>query len=209
MKKITASIVAAVYMTSMVGCATQGSGSKTASNDDVCNPLVTGLIGGLAGALIGGKNNAVGGAAIGAAVGGLACLAVNYATKQTSTPEEARQQYQATSKKPLTAPALVAYKTAADPNVKKGSNEVIKSSVTVATPKGQDVDIKEKIVLTSPTGETVTSVKDVSKGAGGGYENTFKVPVDSKMPGGVWKYDTVLLVDSKPVGKSSGTFTVI
>lgn len=208
MKKLTASVIALTYLTGIAGCATQGSDSGMASSDSVCNPLVTGLIGGLAGALIAGKDNAVAGAAIGAAAGGLACLAVNYVTKQTATPEQARQQYQSVSKKPLTAPALVAYKSSADPTVKKGSNEVIKSTVTVAAPDGQDVDIKEKIVLTSPTGETVTSVKDVSKGTGGGYENTFKIPVDSKMPGGVWKYETILLVDAKPVGKSKGTFTV-
>src|SRR5215813_10183191 len=104
-----AGVSAAVIAAALAGCATQQGGGAPAPDtfSGDCNPLIAGGIGAAIGALAGGSKNRGAGAAAGAAIGALACVAYNYATKQTKTSQQVANEYKAKNKGALPASATV------------------------------------------------------------------------------------------------------
>src|SRR5262245_2583460 len=100
--RIPAAVVAVAALAA--GCATgqsSGGAEATATGDVLssdCNPLLTGGIGAAIGAVLGGSKNRGAGAAAGAAIGALACVAYNYATKQTKTSQQVSDENKAKKK---------------------------------------------------------------------------------------------------------------
>lgn len=210
-KKIAAISVCAMYIT---GCATQGGSSSSASSSE-CNAAGAALIGGLLGAAVGaatgggGKGAAIG-AGVGAAVAGLGCIAINANSKQTASAEQVRQEYQAQYKKAPDTIAVMNYTASGASSVQKGSTEQINTLATVVSPQsGAQPVITEKLELTAPNNQAGPTVTKTLAQSGGGFTQTYAIPIPKEAPGGVWTYKTTLFFDGKPQKVTTGKFTVV
>jgi hypothetical protein len=212
--KISLASLLAVSVAITSGCATQGGTTSSSSSGNECNSAGAALIGGLWGAAVGvatgggGKGAAIG-AGVGAAVAGLGCIAINANSKQTASADQARQQYQAQYKKAPDTVTVLNYTSSGALAVQKGSTEQINTLATIVTPQnGVQPVITEKLELTAPNNQAGPSVTKTLAQSGGGFAQTYAIPIPKEAPGGIWTYKTTIFIDGKPQKTSTGSFTV-
>jgi hypothetical protein len=214
LKRITTASIAAIYVVAASGCATPGTSTSSADSGE-CNATGAALVGGLLGAALGiatkgGAEGAAIGAGVGALVGGLGCIAINANTKQTASAEQVRQQYQTQYRKPPEAITVMNYSAVGQKTVQRGNNIQINTLATVVTPQNTTTPkITEKIELSAPNNQGGPATTKPLAQNGGGFEQSYTVPIPKGAPGGVWTYKTTLFIDGKPQRVSTGTFTVV
>ena len=209
-----AAVLAAVALAG--GCATQqGAGAPAADTlSGDCNPLITGGIGAAIGALAGGSKNRGSGAAAGAAIGALACVAYNYATKQTKTAQQVSDEYKAKNKGTLPASATVTrfnVQVAPTAKVQAGNAVNVASNIEVvpgtSNPKP---NVEQEITLFSPDGAQAGKArKPASQAGGGAFETSFKFSLPQGVPQGVYPVKSQLYVDGKPAAGTDTRFQVV
>jgi hypothetical protein len=211
-----AGVPAAVIAAALAGCATQGGGAPapdTFSGD--CNPLIAGGIGAAIGALAGGSKNRGTGAAAGAAIGALACVAYNYATKQTKTAQQVSDEYKAKNRGNLPANATVTrfnVQVAPTSKVQAGNAISVASNIEVVPgTSNPSPTVEQEITLFSPDGSQAGKArKPASQAAGGGaFETAFKFSLPQGVPQGVYPVKSQLYVDGKPLAGTDTRFQVV
>jgi hypothetical protein len=213
-RKSAAVVALAAFAT---GCATQQGGSALAADtlSGDCNPLITGGIGAAIGALAGGSKNRGTGAAAGAAIGALACVAYNYATKQTKTAQQVTDEYKAKNKGTLPAAATVTrfnVQVAPTAKVQAGNAVNVASNIEVVpgttNPKP---NVEQEITLFSPDGAQAGKARKPASqvAGGGGFETSFKFSLPQGVPQGVYQVKSQLYVDGKPAAGTDTRFQVV
>ena len=198
------------------GCATQQGGSAPAADtlSADCNPLITGGIGAAIGALAGGSKNRGTGAAAGAAIGALACVAYNYATKQTKTAQQVSDEYKAKNKGTLPASATVTrfnVQVAPTAKVQAGNAVNVASNIEVVPgTSNPSPNVEQEITLFSPDGAQAGKArKPASQAGGGAFETSFKFSLPQGVPQGVYPVKSQLYVDGKPAAGTDTRFQVV
>ena len=198
------------------GCATQQGGSAPAADtlSGDCNPLVAGGIGAAIGALAGGSKNRGTGAAAGAAIGALACVAYNYATKQTKTAQQVSDEYKAKNKGTLPASATVTrfnVQVAPTAKVQAGNAVNVASNIEVVPgTSNPSPNVEQEITLFSPDGAQAGKArKPASQSGGGAFETSFKFSLPQGVPQGVYPVKSQLYVDGKPAAGTDTRFQVV
>lgn len=190
------------------GCAAPGQPSQdfaTTSTATRCAALGAG--GALVGALIGGKSGALKGAAAGLA----ACAVVEIASYQTKSAAEVDRQYKVANRNQLPPYAKVdAYTTVITPTGAVKAGEPIKVQSTIRAVSGTQEpvqDVKEMLVAYSPNGdEFKRGEKKVNETGGSGeYTNSFTLTLPQGAPQGVYKLQTQVFVNGKPVSKKDAS----
>ena len=213
--KSAAAVVAATLAAS---CATQqGSGTPAADTfSGDCNPLIAGGIGAAIGALAGGSKNRGGGAAAGAAIGALACVAYNYATKQTKTAQQVSDEYKAKNKGTLPVnPAVTRFNVQVAPTAKVQAGNAVNVASNIEVVPGSSnpsPSIEQEITLFSPDGAQAGKARKPASvaGAGGGaFETSFKFSLPQGVPQGVYPVKSQLYVDGKPAAGTDTRFQVV
>jgi hypothetical protein len=179
-----------------------------------CNPVAAAVVGGVFGALLGGHNKAKG-AAIGAGLASLACAAVNYQSRQTTSAQAAREDFTRRNGNAPTVTSLSDYTAAPGDQVVQrnaGQREVIRTTGMIVVPEGGSSQPEEEIVI-YPPGENKPlppTRKPVNIAAdGGGFENTFSLPLDKKAPQGTYRYTVRLFANGAVLGERAGAFQAI
>jgi hypothetical protein len=198
------------------GCATQQGGSAPAADtlSGDCNPLVAGGIGAAIGALAGGSKNRGTGAAAGAAIGALACVAYNYATKQTKTAQQVSDEYKAKNRGTLPASATVTrfnVQVAPTAKVQAGNAVNVASNIEVVPgTSNPSPNVEQEITLFSPDGAQAGKArKPASQAGGGAFETSFKFSLPQGVPQGVYPVKSQLYVDGKPAAGTDTRFQVV
>ena len=202
--KLRNPIVAAVAVCLCVaGCATPGGGPGNA--DSGCDPRAAALVGGVIGALLGGGSNRLKGAAIGAGLASLACVALNYNSRQTKTAAQVQQDYMASNRGQLpTRSAVTRYETNLDSGgvVRPGNRMVVNSEIEVVqgTADNNPV-IEEELRLSRPDGRELKRIRkkaNANEGAGG-FSTTFSLSMPEGVPQGQYPIQTVLYLNGQQV----------
>jgi hypothetical protein len=214
-RKPAAVLAAAAFAT---GCATQQGGSTPAADtfSGDCNPLITGGIGAAIGALAGGSKNRGTGAAAGAAIGALACVAYNYATKQTKTAQQVSDEYKAKNKGTLPAsPTVTRFNVQVAPTAKVQAGNAVNVASNIEVVPGTSnpsPNVEQEITLFSPDGAQAGKARKPASqtGAGGGaFETSFKFSLPQGVPQGVYPVKSQLYVDGKPAAGTDTRFQVV
>ena len=214
-RKSVAAIAAAAMAAS---CATQQGGSAPAADtfSGDCNPLVAGGIGAAIGALAGGSKNRGSGAAAGAAIGALACVAYNYATKQTKTAQQVSDEYKAKNKGTLpVSPAVTRFNVQVAPTAKVQPGNAVNVASNIEVVPGTSnpsPKVEQEIALFSPDGAQAGKARKPASqtGAGGGaFETSFKFSLPQGVPQGVYPVKSQLYVDGKPAAGTDTRFQVV
>lgn len=212
-----AGVPAAVIAAALAGCATQQGGGAPAPDtfSGDCNPLIAGGIGAAIGALAGGSKNRGTGAAAGAAIGALACVAYNYATKQTKTAQQVSDEYKAKNRGTLPANATVTrfnVQVAPTSKVQAGNAISVASNIEVVPGTSNPrPTVEQEITLFSPDGSQAGKAKKPASQAGGGgaFETAFKFSLPQGVPQGVYPVKSQLYVDGKPAAGTDTRFQVV
>lgn len=182
--------------------------------DSGCNPAAAAVVGGLVGALLGGHHKARV-AAVGAGLASLACAAVNYQSRQTVSAQAVREDFRRRTGTAPTDTNLVEYATTTgSPVVQRsdGQRQVIHTTGMVVVPEGGNTHPEEEILI-YPPGEDKPlqpTRKPVNiAGDGGGFENTFSLPLDKQAPQGTYRYTVRLFSNGSVLGERAGTFQAI
>ena len=195
------------------GCATTGAGMGQANTDSSgeCNAVGAAVIGGILGAMVSGKNDRGAGAAIGATLAGLACMAINSQSQQTASAEQVKKQYQTQYKTLPKDPIVAEYKAAGPANVRKGDSLKIQTLATVIESNtAAKPSLTETVELTPPNNQKgPKTTKVLSQGGGGGFTQSYTVPIGKELPSGVWTYKSTLFMNGKEQKVTTGKFTVI
>src|SRR5262245_2478516 len=217
--RIPAAVIAAAALAA--GCATgqsSGGGDATATGDVLssdCNPLLTGGIGAAIGAVLGGSKNRGTGAAAGAAIGALACVAYNYATKQTKTAQQVSDEYKAKNKGTLPANATVTrfnVQVAPTAKVQAGNAITVASNIEVVPGNSNPrPNVEQEIALYGPDGAQAGKARKAASPAGGGgaFETSFKFSLPQGVPQGTYPVKTQVYVDGKQAAGSDTRFQVV
>lgn len=179
-----------------------------------CDSATAAIVGGLFGALMGGHNKAKG-AAIGAGLASLACLAVNYESRQTASGASARDDF---SRRTGRAPSTIGVENYVAANAMEvvdrqaAQRQTIRTSGTVIIPAGLESNSEEEIAI-FPPGETTPlepTRKPVSIGLdGGGFENAFSLPLNKQSPQGIYRYKVRLITNGNVIGERIGSFQAV
>jgi hypothetical protein len=195
--------------TAMSGCTTTG-GIVGSHGAETCNPGMSAALGAIVGGALGATRNgatAVKGAVAGAAVGALACMAVNFHSRQTHDAATVEAEYKRKHANTLPAvPTVTAYETSVEPRaqVMAGQNVEVRSNLKIVDGTQQHVSsVREELVLLDTNGKEFRRVgKDVQSKAGGGYENSFSFAFPKGVSQGIYKMHTELLVNGQVAAHS-------
>lgn len=206
-KAACAACIATLFV---AGCATPGQQGGTDENSTsitVARCAAFGAGGALLGALIAGKDGALKGAAVGLA----ACAVIEIASHQTKTAAEVDRQYKAANRNQLPPFAKVdAYTTVVTPNGAVTAGQPIKVQSTIRAVSGTKEpvqDVKETLVAYSPNGEEFKrGEKKVNETGGSGeYTNSFTLTLPKGAPQGIYRLQTQVYVNGKPVSKKDSS----
>ncbi|MDZ7651927.1 MAG: glycine zipper 2TM domain-containing protein [Burkholderiaceae bacterium] len=187
-------------------CATQ-KGSSVA--EDPCNPVVGAVVGGALGALVGGDQHRTRGAVLGAGVGALACVAINYNSKQTRTAEQVGDDYRRRTGGDLpSAPTVAAYSMqAARSSAKAGEEITVTSNIEVVPGRSEPLkELREDFVIVDPKGverSKLTKTPAPAGSRGGAYVSTLQFTFPQGVPPGPYQVQSRLFVNGKPVQTSA------
>jgi hypothetical protein len=130
-------------------------GGRQAGGEEPCNPVVGAVIGGAVGAIAGGDRNRAGRALIGAGVGALACMAINYNTRQTRSAEQVGADYRARNSDQLPpAPVVTAYRTQTERgSARAGEDITVTSTIEVVPGRSEPLkELREEFAIVDPSG---------------------------------------------------------
>ena len=171
--------------------------------------------GAAAGAAVSGKKDRGVGVVAGTAAGIAVCFVINAKSVQTQSPQEVEAQYRKSGKKAPAEPQVVSYQTSIQPGstIKRGQPIKVVSNIVAIDGSRQAVnEIKEEVRLYEPGATTAfkegTKVANEKPGSGG-YENTFTITLDNQVPQGVYRVDTSVLLNGKPVNTRSNNVQLV
>jgi len=196
----------AVAVLLLGACATQKGGSVA---EDPCNPVVGAVVGGALGALIGGGEHRTRGAVIGAGVGALACVAINYNSKQTRSAEQVGDDYRRRTGGDLPpAPTVAAYSMqAARTSAKAGEEITVTSNIEVVPGRSEPLkELREDFVIVDPKGverSKLTKTPAPAGSRGGAYVSTLQFTFPQGVPPGPYQVQSRLYVNGKPAQTSA------
>jgi len=198
-----------VTVTAMLGaCATTqgpaGQPAAGADTEDPCGVAMSAVTGALAGALLGsiidGKKGAVRGAAIGAGTGALACVAINFKSRQTKTASQVEQDYLRSRRTLPAEPEVTAYNAQLQANsVQRGQPLKVHSTLELVNGSSKKVnEVREELVVFNPDGTPFKSgSKPFTTNSAGRFENTFELKLPESAPQGVYALQTNAYVNGK------------
>jgi hypothetical protein len=187
-------------------CATQ---KAAGSGEDPCNPVVGAVVGGALGALIGGDQHRTRGAVIGAGVGALACVAINYNSKQTRSADQVGDDYRRRTGGDLPlAPTVAAYSMqAARSSAKAGEEITVTSNIEVVPGRSEPLkELREDFVIVDPKGverSKLTKTPAPAGSRGGAYVSTLQFTFPQGVPPGPYQVQSRLFVNGKPAQTSA------
>lgn len=192
-----------------VACATKGS----AGGDDPCNPVVGAVVGGAVGALIGGDKHRARGAAIGAGVGALACVAMNYNSRQTRSADQVGDDYRRRNGELPPAPVVTAYAVQSARNSARAGEEVtVTSNIEVVPGRSEPLkELREEFVIVDPKGVERSKLAKTPAPAGsrgGAYVSTLQFTFPQGVPPGPYQVQSRLYVNGKPAQTSAVSIQV-
>lgn len=188
-----------------LACGPIATNTARASDDKPCNTGGAAVGDALIGALLGGKHHRAEGAAVGGAVGALACISINYHSKQVKTAEQAEQDYRNAHGGQLSEhAAVVSYQTRLDPGgaVHPGVESNLVSDIEVTHGSdGVPPNIEERVTLISPDGSSKNfPAKKPSQGAtAGAYQTQFTINLPHGVQEGQYQLKTALFVNGQQV----------
>lgn len=177
------------------------------------NTAVAALVGGIFGALI--SENKKTGVAIGAVVSSIACVALDASSKQTKSSAEVLKEYR--EENGGRAPdrvTLVRYDGSSPSSAvrDKGSIVELRSTGQLVIPPGQQGSPQyvEELQLNVPGEQPRIITKPLSMVGGGGFEQSYKIPLEKSLPQGDYNFKTrILAPDNQTLGERTGTFRVV
>jgi hypothetical protein len=183
-------------------CAAPAGGGR-AADADPCNPVVGAVVGGAVGALIGGDRHRGRGLAVGAGLGALACMAVNYNSRQTRSAEQVGDDYRRRTGALPPAPVVTAYRTqAARARAKAGEDIIVTSSIEVVPGRDEPLkELREEFVILDPRGVERSRLQKTPAPAGsrgGAYESTLQFTFPQGVPAGAYRVQSQLFVNGRP-----------
>lgn len=204
-RPVVAPVALAVLL--LGACATPAGGGRGAG-DDPCNPVVGAVVGGAVGALIGGERHRGRGLAVGAGLGALACMAVNYSSRQTRSAEQVGDDYRRRAGALPPAPVVTAYRTqAARSRARAGEDVTVTSSIEVVPGRDEPLkELREEFVILDPRGVERSRLQKTPAPAGsrgGAYESSLQFTFPQGVPAGAYRVQSRLFVNGKPAQSSS------
>jgi len=189
-------------------CATKGAGA-----DDPCNPVVGAVVGGAVGALIGGDKHRTRGAAIGAGLGALACVAMNYNSRQTRSADQVGDDYRRRNGELPPAPVVTAYTVeTARTNARAGEDVTVTSNIEVVPGRSEPLkELREEFVIVDPRGVERSKLAKTPAPAGsrgGAYVSTLQFTFPQGVPPGVYQVQSRLYVNGRPAQTSAVSIQV-
>ena len=204
--------VLAGVVTLLAACATpKGDGAA----GDPCNPVVGAVIGGALGAVLGGDQHRTRGAAIGAGVGALACVAINYNTRQTRSADQVGDDYRRRNGGELPpAPVVSAYAMqAARSSARAGEEVTVTSNIEVVPGRSEPLkELREEFVIVDPKGVERSKLAKTPAPAGsrgGAYVSTLQFTFPQGVPPGPYQVQSRLFVNGKPAQASAVAIQVV
>jgi len=197
-------MVAAAALLSACAAPRGGGGS-----DDPCNPVVGAVVGGALGALAGGDRHRARGAAIGAGLGALACIAVNYNSRQTRSAEQVGEDFRLRTGGELPAnPVVTAYSVqAARTDARAGDEVSLASAIEVVPGRIEPLkELREDFVIVDPNGverSRLTKTPAPAGSRGGAFVSTLQFTFPKGVPAGTYQVQSRLFVNGKPAQASA------
>jgi outer membrane lipoprotein SlyB len=190
-------------------CATKGG----AAADDPCNPVVGAVVGGAVGALIGGDKHRTRSVAIGAGLGALACMAVNYNSRQTRSAEQVGDDYRRRNGELPPAPVVTAYSVQSARNsARAGEDVTVTSSIEVVPGRSEPLkELREEFVILDPKGverSKLAKTPAPTGSRGGAYVSTLQFTFPQGVPPGAYQVQSRLFVNGKPAQTSAVSIQV-
>jgi len=223
--KLTGIVVAAAFV--LNGCAIPqqqggiqpaGGQTKQASAEQVCNPLVIGIISAGVCGLVARGNNRVKAAAACAAVAVTACyLANSYKAEQTRTAKQVEDEYLKRNRALPANPAIASYSGKVDPRTAVSIGQEVKvSSIIVAVPGRNDKNVKveEELRIVDAKGEAwgkpVRKIANPS-GEAGEFQTSFTIPIREGWSQGIYTIERTVFLNGVATGRpdSSVKFQIV
>jgi hypothetical protein len=183
-------------------------GGLGGSSDDPCNPVVGAVIGGALGAITGDRNRG-GRALVGAGLGALACMAINYSTRQTRSAQQVGDEYRAQNNNQLPpAPLVTAYRTQAERASAKGGEDItVTSTIEVVPGRSEPLkELREEFAIVDPNGvarSRLSKTPAPAGSSGGAYVSTLQFTFPQGVPAGAYQVQSRLFVNGKPAQTSA------
>jgi hypothetical protein len=187
---------------------------KVGAGEDPCNPVVGAVVGGAIGALLGGGDHRARGAVIGAGVGALACVAINYNSKQTRSADQVGDDYRRRTGGDLPpAPVVAAYSTqSARGSARAGEDVTVTSSIEIVPGRSEPLkELREDFVIVDPKGVERSRLSKTPAPAGsrgGAYVSTLQFTFPQGVPAGAYQVQSRLFVNGKPTQTAAVTIQV-
>jgi hypothetical protein len=184
------------------------------SGSSDCNVGITAGLGALAGGLLGRKDRAKG-AAIGAGIAALACVAVNYQSKQVKSADQVDREFkQKNSGAPPENTTLVKYETRFDPSnrIRAGAGATLSSYIEIVQgSKSGEPTVEEEIAIFGPDGKELKKTRKVANtnGAAGAFQSTFHLTMPEGVPQGMYPFKTTLFIDGVASSASEPQLQVV
>jgi hypothetical protein len=166
--------------------------------------VVGAVIGGAVGAVAGGDRNRAGRALIGAGVGALACMAINYNTRQTRSAEQVGADYRARNNDQLPpAPVVTAYRTQTERgSARAGEDITVTSTIEVVPGRSEPLkELREEFAIVDPSGverSRLTKTPAPAGSQGGAYVSTLQFTFPKGVPPGAYQVQSRLFVNGRP-----------
>lgn len=203
-----------IYITAIAmatGCANstnknlnQDQDQVSSTNEDPCSMgqsvfagAVTGL---LIGAIANGKKGAGKGALLGGAAGAIACVAINFQSRQTKTSNQVDSEYKNARGQLPAQPKITSYSPKLDSKItQRGQPIKVSSKLEVVNGYSEPVNsIREELLLFNPDSSPFkTGNKPFTANSGGKYENTFDIMLPQGAAQGKYSMITNVYINDK------------
>ncbi len=195
--------LAAAFAVLLAACATPKGGGE-----DPCNPVVGAVVGGAIGAVVGGDRHRARGAAIGAGLGALACVAVNYQSRQTRSAEQVGEDFRLRTGTEPPAPLVTAYNVqAARASARPGEEVTVTSTIEVVPGRSEALkELREDFVIVDPRGVERSRLSKTPAPAGsrgGAFVSTLQFTFPQGVPPGAYQVQSRLFVNGRPAQNSA------
>jgi len=195
-------ISAMVGLAFVAGCAGPGGplGTDGGSSLPECNPGIAAGVGALIGGLLSSGSDRLRGAAFGAGIAALACLAVNYSSKQVKSAQQVNQEYKATHGQEPERTTVTKYENSFQPGSVVQSGKPLQVSSNIEIAQGRDnvsPVVEEELVLYRPDGQEAYRLRKPSNaGQGaGGFSTTFSFTLPVGIPQGQYPVKTAVYLN--------------
>jgi outer membrane lipoprotein SlyB len=206
LRRAAPTITAMASVSLLAACATP-------RGDEPCNPVVGAVVGGAVGALVGGERHRARGAALGAGVGALACMAINYNSRQTRSADQVGDEYRRRNGELPPAPMVASYTTqAARSSARAGEDITVTSTIEVVPGRNEPLkELREEFVIVDPKGverSKLAKTPAPSGSRGGAYVSTLQFTFPQGVPPGAYRVQSRLFVNGKAAQTSAVSIQV-